>query len=71
MRTSSYLLVVLLPLGLAVVVSLLLVRGQSCSAMTHAEPGDDLASLTAKAIANFKADCREKKKDQNEDIKGN
>ena len=38
--------------------------------MTHGEPGDDLASLMAKTMANFKANCRGKKKQQNEATKG-
>ena len=70
MAISNYLLVVLLPLALAVLVSLLLVRGQSCGTMTHGEPGDDLASLRAKTMANFKANCRGKKKQQNESTEG-
>ena len=63
MGIPSYLLVLLLPLALAVWVSSLLVRGQSCGAMTRAQPGDDVASLMAKTIAKFKTHCRGVKKD--------
>ena len=63
MGIPSYLLVLLLPLALAVWVSSLLVRGQSCGAMTQGETADDLASLMAKTIAKFKTNCRGDKKD--------
>ena len=62
MDLNSYLLFSLLPLCLAVLLSLLLVRGESCGAMTTADPGDDLASLMAKTIAKFKTQCRGKRK---------
>ena len=64
MFISENAVTLILPLGLAVLVSLLLVRGQSCGALTRAEPGDDLATLQAKAFANFRAECRANKRRQ-------
>ena len=72
MGASSYLLVVLVPLALAVWGCVPLVRGQPCGVMIHAEPGEDFASLMAKTFANFQANCRAKKEPppESEDITG-
>ena len=50
MGKSSHLLAALL-------VSSLLVSGQSCGVMTRADPGEDLASLMAETVARFKTNC--------------
>ena len=47
----------ILPILLAVLLFLLPVGGQECSAVTKAVHGDDLATLRAKVFANFRANC--------------
>ena len=54
----------ILALLLTVLLLLLPVGGQECSAVTRAVHGDDLATLRAKAFANFRANCPVKKKCQ-------
>ncbi|XP_038060493.1 EGF-like repeat and discoidin I-like domain-containing protein 3 [Patiria miniata] len=46
------------------------VRGNTCSAMVQAAPGDDLTALRNKAFASFRAQCRGKRDDVSCSVEG-